>query len=73
MLQPKIVLISGCSSGIGAALAEEFQRRGHVVYASARSASALSGLASRGMRCLALDVTDAQSIAAAVALVKAEQ
>ena len=34
-----IILITGCSSGIGAALAEEFQDRGHEVYATARRPS----------------------------------
>ena len=73
MIQPRIVLISGCSSGIGAALAEEFHRRGHVVYASARTASALGALASSGVRTLSLDVTDPQSIADAYATVQREQ
>jgi len=73
MTQQQIVLITGCSSGIGAALAEEFHRLGHVVYASARSSAALSALAERGVHGLALDVTDAPSIAAAMAIIKAEQ
>jgi len=67
-----VVLITGCSSGIGAALAEEFHARGHRVYASARKPESLAALADRGMRTLALDVTDAGSIAAAAAALAQE-
>lgn len=73
MKQAQIVLVTGCSSGIGAALAEEFHRRGHVVYASARKVESLQALASLGLRTLALDVTDASSIAAACELIGREQ
>ncbi len=66
----KIVLITGCSSGIGAALALEFQRRGHTVYASARRPEALAPLAEKGIRTLALDVNDDASIAAAATAVE---
>jgi hypothetical protein len=59
----KVVLITGCSSGIGAALAEEFHRCGLLVYASARNPQSLAGLAEKGIRTLALDVTDEASIA----------
>ena len=72
MSEQPVVLISGCSSGIGAALAEEFHARGHKVYATARRPGSLSALAERGLRTLALDVTDGASIAAAAALVKQE-
>jgi NAD(P)-dependent dehydrogenase (short-subunit alcohol dehydrogenase family) len=63
----RAVLITGCSSGIGRALAEEFLRRGDRVTATARNADSLAGLA--GDRCLALplDVTDGESINRAVA------
>ncbi|MFA7268410.1 MAG: SDR family NAD(P)-dependent oxidoreductase [Sterolibacterium sp.] len=73
MTQPKIVLITGCSSGIGAALAEEFHRLGHIVYATARQTATLGVLASRGIRTLLLDVTDPQSIAATFAAIRSEQ
>lgn len=56
------VLITGCSSGIGAALADEFHARGHKVYATARKPEALAPLAARGLRTLALDVTDAAPV-----------
>ena len=61
----KVVLITGCSSGIGAALAREFAKRGHQVYATARRREALAALEADGIHCLALDVNDDTSIAAA--------
>jgi NAD(P)-dependent dehydrogenase (short-subunit alcohol dehydrogenase family) len=67
------VLITGCSSGIGAALAQEFNRRGFVVYATARRPSMLAGLVQRGIRTLALDVTDTGSITNAIITIGQEQ
>ena len=67
------ILITGCSSGIGAALAREFHGRGHTVYATARRLESLAPLAQAGLRTLALDVNDDASIAAALAVVHSEQ
>lgn len=67
-----IVLISGCSSGIGRALAERFHASGCQVWATARDPARLADLAGQGMRTHALDVTDADSVAACVAAVEAE-
>jgi len=61
----KTILITGCSSGIGAALAREFGRRGHRVYATARRREALATLEADGIHGLALDVNDDGSVAAA--------
>jgi len=68
----KTILITGCSSGIGAALAREFARRGHRVYATARRAEALAALEAEGIRGLALDVNDDSSIARALDTVSRE-
>lgn len=67
----KTVFITGCSTGIGHALAASFVRQGCTVYATARRIETLAELADLGCRTLALDVNDAQSIAAAVAQVQA--
>jgi len=68
----KTILITGCSSGIGEALAHEFHRRGHRVYATARRRESLAVLAAEGVRCLALDVDDDACIAAAMDVVREE-
>jgi NAD(P)-dependent dehydrogenase (short-subunit alcohol dehydrogenase family) len=69
----QVVLITGCSSGIGRAAAVEASARGHHVFATARDPATLAGLESPGkLRPLALDVTDAASIAAAVKSVTEE-
>jgi NAD(P)-dependent dehydrogenase (short-subunit alcohol dehydrogenase family) len=69
----KVVLITGCSSGIGAATAGRLSRAGHTVYASARRPDTLAELVAGGCRPLSLDVTDEASMAAAVRQVEAEQ
>ena len=68
----KTILITGCSSGIGAALAREFAKRGHQVYATARRSETLSALEAEGIRGLALDVNDDSSIARAFETVSRE-
>jgi NAD(P)-dependent dehydrogenase (short-subunit alcohol dehydrogenase family) len=57
----KAVLITGCSSGIGAATAEHLIAEGWTVYATARRPETLVGLERAGCRILALDVTDEES------------
>ncbi|MEO6145163.1 MAG: oxidoreductase [Dermatophilaceae bacterium] len=66
------VLISGCSSGIGAATAEALARAGHTVYATAREKETLADLEAVGCHSLALDVTSEDSLVAAVRAVEAE-
>ena len=68
----RTILITGCSSGIGAALAAELQRRGNRVYATARRPDTLAPLAEQGLETLSLDVNDDASIAAAMARVESE-
>jgi len=66
----KAVLITGCSSGIGHATAEHLAARGWTVYASARRTESVEDLAERGCKTLSLDVTDEDSMRAAVAAVE---
>ena len=57
MSQP-VALITGCSSGIGRALAEVFQQAGYQVWATARKAEDLAALSAAGFRAVELDVND---------------
>jgi NAD(P)-dependent dehydrogenase (short-subunit alcohol dehydrogenase family) len=66
------VLVTGCSSGIGRATARRLLEAGHIVYATARRPETLRELEAAGARTLALDVTDEQSMTAAVSAVEAE-
>jgi NADP-dependent 3-hydroxy acid dehydrogenase YdfG len=66
------VLISGCSSGIGAATAAALAIAGHTVYATARETDTLADLEALGCHPLALDVTSEDSMIAAVKAVEAE-
>jgi NAD(P)-dependent dehydrogenase (short-subunit alcohol dehydrogenase family) len=62
----RAVLITGCSSGIGHATALRLVRDGWTVYASARRPQTLDELQAAGCQTLALDVTDEESMQAAV-------
>ena len=66
------VLISGCSSGVGAATAQALARAGHTVYATARKKETLDDLEAVGCHPLGLDVTSEDSMIAAVEAVEAE-
>src|SRR3954454_1751672 len=66
----RAVLITGCSSGIGRATAAHLSAKGGTVYATARRREALAELEARGCRTLSLDVTDEQSMSAAVKAVE---
>jgi short-subunit dehydrogenase len=58
----EVVLITGCGSGIGKALALAFHQQGHRVCATARRLQTMQDLASQGIQTLALDVTQAADI-----------
>jgi NAD(P)-dependent dehydrogenase (short-subunit alcohol dehydrogenase family) len=62
----KAVLITGCSSGIGRATALRLAASGWTVYATARRLESIAELGDAGARTLALDVTDEDSMRAAV-------
>lgn len=69
----KSVLVTGASSGIGAATALKLERAGMTVFASVRDpaeAAPLDAQSSDRLRLLTLDVTDPASIAAAVATMR---
>ena len=68
------VVVTGASSGIGAACALHLDRLGHLVFAGVRKkeeGDALKARASERLRIVFLDVVDSTSIAAAAATVEA--
>jgi NAD(P)-dependent dehydrogenase (short-subunit alcohol dehydrogenase family) len=66
----KTVLITGCSSGIGKATAEQLAASGWSVYATARKPETIEALEGSGCKLLALDVCDEDSMRAAVETVE---
>lgn len=64
--QGRVVLLTGCSSGIGVATALRLVRDGWIVYATGRRLEPLAPLRDAGCRTLPLDVTDEASMQAAV-------
>ena len=63
------LLVTGCSSGIGANAARTLKARGWRVFATARGDDDLRRLGQAGLEPVALDYTDPASIAAAMASV----
>ena len=68
----KTVLITGCSTGIGHALAETFLQHGYRVYATARNTQSLHDLSHPELRALAMDVNSEADIAAMVRQIEAD-
>ncbi|HEY2696368.1 MAG TPA: SDR family NAD(P)-dependent oxidoreductase [Pseudonocardiaceae bacterium] len=66
------VLITGCSSGIGHAIARACVKAGLPTWATARKPETIADLAEAGARVLARDVTDETSRRDAIAQVEAE-
>lgn len=59
-----VTLITGCSSGIGRALADTFKAAGHSVWATARKAEDVQRLQEAGFTAVQLDVNDEAAVAA---------
>lgn len=67
MINPKVILVTGASSGIGRECARVLYARSHIVYGASRNpARAL-------WKTIALDITDNESVTRAVARIIAEQ
>lgn len=68
----RIALVTGASSGIGEATARKLHALGYVVYGAARRVDRMEKLAAVGIRTIAMDVTDEDSMRAGVDRVLAE-
>ena len=71
-MNERVILITGCSSGIGHCAAHGLQARGWRVFATARQSADAERLQAEGLESLPLDVCDAMSIQVAVAEVLAQ-
>lgn len=60
------ILITGCSSGIGLAIARGLQERGYRVVASVRDRRDVEKIKDLGLKCVQLDLADTNSIQRAV-------
>ncbi len=65
MSKTKVILVTGASSGIGAAIAARLAKAGHTVFGTSRKAGATPP--AQGVQMLAMDVRREDSIAQAVA------
>ena len=61
-MTPKVILITGSSSGIGYDAAQALARQGHRVYAAARRVDRMEPLRESGVTPLRMDVTDEASM-----------
>ncbi len=61
-MQPKVILITGASSGMGYQTARILAEQGHRVYGAARRVEKIEELAPYGVQALRLDITNEQSI-----------
>jgi NAD(P)-dependent dehydrogenase (short-subunit alcohol dehydrogenase family) len=73
MSRSRAVLVTGCSSGVGAATVRRLAARGWKVYATARRPESLRDLEPVSQATLPLDLTSDASMAAAVGYVEARE
>ena len=64
--EPRSILITGCSSGIGLCVADGLKQRGYRVFATARNQDDVRMLENQGHEALQLDLDDSDSIRQAV-------
>jgi NAD(P)-dependent dehydrogenase (short-subunit alcohol dehydrogenase family) len=69
----KVALVTGGSSGIGEATALKLQELGYTTYAAARRVERMEHLTTTGIRPLAMDVTDDESMQSGIEQIVAEE
>jgi short-subunit dehydrogenase len=67
-----VALITGCSSGIGRALAEAFRTANYQVWATARKTEDVAALQAAGFKAVQLDVNSAEDISRLVSQLQAD-
>ena len=70
--RPRAILVTGASSGIGLASAANLVQKGFQVFGGVRPGKDHTHLSAAGVRPVSLDVTDAESLAAALETVQSE-
>lgn len=73
MVERKVALVTGASSGIGLATAHLFAEKGYAVYAVARRVEPMKALAAAGATTFSMDVTDDTSMTVGVQRIIDEQ
>ena len=73
MVDKKVALVTGASSGIGESTANELHRLGYIVYAAARRVEKMAGLSEQGIHVIKMDVTDDASMIEGVNRILREQ
>lgn len=71
-MSKKIALVTGASSGIGAATALRLAAAGFIVYAAARRVERMAELATHGITVIGLDITSEDSITACLQTIRQE-
>ena len=71
--EPKVILITGASAGMGKATAKQLITQGHIVYGAARREEKMADLVELGGHILKMDVTDEAQVTAAVDQIMSEQ
>lgn len=71
-MEPKVILVTGASSGIGKATAARLLQEGHIVYATARRVALMQDLRDAGGHVLEMDMTDELQLSAVVATILAD-
>jgi NAD(P)-dependent dehydrogenase (short-subunit alcohol dehydrogenase family) len=71
-MDPKVALVTGGSSGIGAATARRLHQAGYLVYAGARRVERMQDLAEDGVSVVSLDVADDSSMTGVVQRILAD-
>jgi NAD(P)-dependent dehydrogenase (short-subunit alcohol dehydrogenase family) len=71
-MNTNVAIVTGASSGIGAAAARRLHDHGYVVYAAARRIERMASLAEAGIRAVQVDVTDDASLTAFVSQIISE-